>query len=104
MLKVEYNKKQKELEEEKLRSLVSSLSEDDKERVYNEGIQLQEDQNKHQTSDCLPSLSVADVDKTTPITELIHEDHGESEILLSLSLNTLYIDRVHSHSVLCTAN
>ncbi|XP_019848663.1 PREDICTED: presequence protease, mitochondrial-like isoform X1 [Amphimedon queenslandica] len=77
---VEYNKKQKELEEEKLRLLVSSLSEDDKQRVYDEGLQLQEDQNKHQTSDCLPSLSVADVDKTTPITELIHEDHGSIPI------------------------
>ena len=65
------------MEEEKLKSIVSGLSVDDRERVYEEGLQLQEDQNKTQTSDCLPSLSVADVDKTTPTTELIHEDHGK---------------------------
>ena len=60
-----------------MKSLLSGLSVDDRERVYEEGLQLQEDQNKMQTSDCLPSLSVADVDKTTPTTELIHEDHGK---------------------------
>lgn len=121
------------MEEEKLKSLVSGLSVDDRERVYEEGLQLQEDQNKTQTSDCLPSLSVADVDKTTPTTELIHEDHGKWVLfntfdhvtghvtfITYMCINMLcylllchackvlwffhFYFRLYSHSVQCSAN
>lgn len=82
---------QKEREETKLQSLVNSLSVKDRERIYNDGLLLLEDQNKVQDNSCLPTLTVSDINKTTPTTTLIHEDHGIRyyilHILTSLSLS-----------------
>jgi Zn-dependent M16 (insulinase) family peptidase len=70
-----YKEHQELLEKDKLTRLIDSLSQEEKDIIYQEGLNLQKEQNKLESSDCLPSLHISDIDKTTPPISLQHEDH-----------------------------
>nr|KAF6432114.1 pitrilysin metallopeptidase 1 [Rousettus aegyptiacus] len=66
----QYSEKQMQLETEKLRQKVSSLSSEDKRQVYEKGLQLQTQQSEAQDASCLPALKVSDIEPSMPCTEL----------------------------------
>ncbi|XP_036887766.1 presequence protease, mitochondrial [Sturnira hondurensis] len=65
-----YSEKQAQMENEKLRQKVSALSLEDKQQIYNKGLELQTQQSKAQDVSCLPALKVSDIEPRIPFTEL----------------------------------
>ncbi|XP_069314745.1 presequence protease, mitochondrial isoform X3 [Eulemur rufifrons] len=65
-----YHEKQAQMEAEKLRQMVGSLSPEDKQLIYKKGLELRAEQSKPQDASCLPALKVSDIEPTTPVTEL----------------------------------
>ncbi|KAM9229505.1 presequence protease, mitochondrial isoform 2-T2 [Dugong dugon] len=65
-----YYEKQTQMETEKLKQKVNSLSRKDKEWIYEKGLELRTQQSKTQDASCLPALRVSDIERTIPFTEL----------------------------------
>ncbi|XP_054447557.1 presequence protease, mitochondrial isoform X2 [Pteronotus mesoamericanus] len=65
-----YSEKQAQMENEKLRQKVSALSLEDKQQIYDKGLELQTQQSKAQDASCLPALKVSDIEPRIPFTEL----------------------------------
>lgn len=65
-----YSEKQAQMENEKLRQKVSALSPEDKQQIYDKGLELQTQQSKAQDASCLPALKVSDIEPRIPFTEL----------------------------------
>ncbi|KAF5928002.1 hypothetical protein HPG69_014160 [Diceros bicornis minor] len=65
-----YSEKQTQMETEKLKQKVNSLSLKDKQQIYEKGLELQAQQSKPQDASCLPALKVSDIEPTIPFTEL----------------------------------
>ncbi|EHB04995.1 Presequence protease, mitochondrial [Heterocephalus glaber] len=65
-----YYEKQSEMETEKLEQKVSSLSQNDKQQIYEKGLELRDQQSKPQDASCLPALKVLDIEPTMPFTEV----------------------------------
>ncbi|XP_045042720.2 presequence protease, mitochondrial isoform X2 [Desmodus rotundus] len=65
-----YSEKQAQMENEKLRQKVSSLSPEDKQQIFDKGLELQTQQSKAQDASCLPALKVSDIEPRIPFTEL----------------------------------
>ncbi|XP_016069907.1 PREDICTED: presequence protease, mitochondrial isoform X2 [Miniopterus natalensis] len=65
-----YSEKQAQMETEKLKQKVSSLSLEDKQQIYDKGLELQTQQSKAQDASCLPALKVSDIEPRIPFTEL----------------------------------
>uniref|UniRef100_A0A8C5XKD5 Presequence protease, mitochondrial n=1 Tax=Microcebus murinus TaxID=30608 RepID=A0A8C5XKD5_MICMU len=65
-----YHEKQAQMEAEKLKQMVGSLSPKDKQLIYEKGLELRTEQSKPQDASCLPALKVSDIEPTMPITEL----------------------------------
>ncbi|KAM6215866.1 presequence protease, mitochondrial [Rhynchocyon petersi] len=65
-----YYEKQTQMETEKLKQMVNSLSPKDKERIYEKGLELRAQQSKAQDASCLPTLKVSDIEPTIPFTEV----------------------------------
>ena len=59
LLQDEYNSRLRAAEEEKLKVMVDSLTEEDREKVYRQGLQLQSAQNHLEDVSCLPSVGVS---------------------------------------------
>ncbi|KAM5156938.1 presequence protease, mitochondrial isoform 1-T2 [Mantella aurantiaca] len=76
----EYCKKQAELEREKLNQKVEALSEEDRKRVYEKGLELLCLQSEPQDVSCLPALKVSDIEPTIPHTEVELAYAGEVPI------------------------
>ncbi|XP_032205756.1 presequence protease, mitochondrial isoform X2 [Mustela erminea] len=65
-----YPEKQAQMETEKLKEKVNSLSPKDKQQIYEKGLELQTQQSQPQDASCLPALKVSDIEPTIPLTEL----------------------------------
>ncbi|XP_012520350.1 PREDICTED: presequence protease, mitochondrial, partial [Propithecus coquereli] len=65
-----YHEKQAQMEAEKLKQMVGSLSPKDKQLIYEKGLELRTEQSKPQDASCLPALKVSDIEPTMPVTEL----------------------------------
>ncbi|VCX40263.1 unnamed protein product [Gulo gulo] len=65
-----YPEKQAQMETEKLKQKVDSLSPKDKQQIYEKGLELQTQQSQPQDASCLPALKVSDIEPTMPLTEL----------------------------------
>ncbi|XP_036136143.1 presequence protease, mitochondrial isoform X1 [Molossus molossus] len=65
-----YSEKQAQMEMEKLKQKVSTLSLEDKQQIYDKGLELQTQQSKAQDASCLPALKVSDIEPRIPFTEL----------------------------------
>ncbi|XP_006874805.1 PREDICTED: presequence protease, mitochondrial [Chrysochloris asiatica] len=65
-----YYEKQTQMETEKLKQKVNSLSPKDKEQIYEKGLELRTQQSKPQDASCLPALKVSDIEPTIPFTEV----------------------------------
>uniref|UniRef100_A0A7N4V387 Presequence protease, mitochondrial n=1 Tax=Sarcophilus harrisii TaxID=9305 RepID=A0A7N4V387_SARHA len=65
-----YYEKQTQMETEKLKQKINSLSTKDKLYVYEKGLELQDLQSKPQDATCLPALKVSDIEPTISFTEL----------------------------------
>lgn len=65
-----YPEKQAQMETEKLKEKVDSLSPKDKQQIYEKGLELQTQQSQPQDASCLPALKVSDIEPTMPLTEL----------------------------------
>ncbi|XP_075406246.1 presequence protease, mitochondrial [Tenrec ecaudatus] len=65
-----YYEKQTQMETEKLKQKINSLSPKDKEAIYKKGLELRTQQSKPQDASCLPALKVSDIEPTIPVTEL----------------------------------
>ncbi|XP_012658767.2 presequence protease, mitochondrial isoform X2 [Otolemur garnettii] len=65
-----YHEKQVQMEAEKLRQKVQSLSLEDKQQIYRKGLELRALQSQPQDASCLPALKVSDIEPTMPVTEL----------------------------------
>ncbi|XP_036198289.1 presequence protease, mitochondrial isoform X1 [Myotis myotis] len=65
-----YSEKQAQMETEKLQQKVSALSLEDKQQIYDKGLELQTQQSKAQDASCLPALKVSDIEPRIPFTEL----------------------------------
>ncbi|XP_040824005.1 presequence protease, mitochondrial isoform X1 [Ochotona curzoniae] len=65
-----YYEKQAQMEAEKLKQKVNSLSLKDKEQIYEKGLELRTQQSKPQDASCLPALKVSDIEPTMPFTKL----------------------------------
>ncbi|XP_060048368.1 presequence protease, mitochondrial [Erinaceus europaeus] len=65
-----YSEKQTQMETEKLKQKVSVLSQEDKQRIYEKGLELQTEQSKPQDASCLPALKVSDITPSLVGTEL----------------------------------
>uniref|UniRef100_G1NWE6 Pitrilysin metalloproteinase 1 n=2 Tax=Myotis lucifugus TaxID=59463 RepID=G1NWE6_MYOLU len=65
-----YSEKQAQMETEKLQQKVSALSKEDKQQIYDKGLELQTQQSKAQDASCLPALKVSDIEPRIPFTEL----------------------------------
>ncbi|XP_074214426.1 presequence protease, mitochondrial isoform X4 [Camelus bactrianus] len=66
----QYAEKQAQVEAEKLKQKVDSLSPEDKQRIYEKGLELQTQQSRPQDASCLPALKVSDIEPRIPVTEL----------------------------------
>nr|XP_045007862.1 presequence protease, mitochondrial isoform X2 [Jaculus jaculus] len=64
-----YYEKQTQMETEKLKQKVSSLSQEDKWQIYEKGLELRAQQSKPQDASCLPALKVSDIEPTMPFTK-----------------------------------
>ena len=58
-LQEEYNSQARAAEEAKLKAMVGSLTEEDREKVYQRGLQLESAQNQVEDVSCLPSVGVS---------------------------------------------
>lgn len=67
-----YDKNKNEQEQELLKSKLSNLTPEMKEKVYKDGILLREEQEKQQDLNCLPTLKVTDLKKAIDKDELNH--------------------------------
>ena len=56
---VEYDSRLRAVEESKLKAVVDSLTEEDREKVYQQGLQLESAQNRSEDVSCLPSVAVS---------------------------------------------
>ncbi|XP_047610451.1 presequence protease, mitochondrial isoform X1 [Phacochoerus africanus] len=65
-----YSEKQMQMEAEKLKQKVSSLSPEDKQRLHEKGLELQAQQSQPQDASCLPALKVSDIEPRVPATDL----------------------------------
>ncbi|XP_057587712.1 presequence protease, mitochondrial isoform X2 [Hippopotamus amphibius kiboko] len=65
-----YSEKQMQLEAEKLKQKVNSLSLEDKQQIYKKGLELQAQQSQPQDASCLPALKVSDIEPRIPFTEV----------------------------------
>uniref|UniRef100_A0A287BLP3 Presequence protease, mitochondrial n=1 Tax=Sus scrofa TaxID=9823 RepID=A0A287BLP3_PIG len=65
-----YSEKQMQMEAEKLKQKVSSLSPEDKQRLHEKGLELQAQQSQPQDASCLPALKVSDIEPRIPATDL----------------------------------
>ncbi|XP_057400410.1 presequence protease, mitochondrial isoform X3 [Balaenoptera acutorostrata] len=65
-----YSEKQMQLETEKLKQKVNSLSPEDKQQIYEKGLELQAQQSQPQDASCLPALKVSDIEPRIPFTEV----------------------------------
>ncbi|ELW71643.1 Presequence protease, mitochondrial [Tupaia chinensis] len=65
-----YHEKQAQMETEKLKQKVNSLSLEDKQQIYEKGLELRSQQSKPHDASCLPALKVSDIEPTIPHTEL----------------------------------
>uniref|UniRef100_F7C6Q1 Presequence protease, mitochondrial n=1 Tax=Equus caballus TaxID=9796 RepID=F7C6Q1_HORSE len=65
-----YSEKQTQMETEKLKQKVKSLSVKDKQQIYEKGLELQAQQSEPQDASCLPALKVSDIEPAIPFTEL----------------------------------
>ncbi|KFO24997.1 Presequence protease, mitochondrial [Fukomys damarensis] len=65
-----YYEKQSQMETEKLDQKVNSLSQEEKQQIYEKGLELRDQQSKPQDASCLPALKVSDIEPTTPFTEV----------------------------------
>lgn len=65
-----YSEKQAQMETEKLQQKVTSLSPEDKQQIYEKGLELQAQQSQPPDASCLPALRVSDVEPRIPLTEL----------------------------------
>ncbi|XP_072605744.1 presequence protease, mitochondrial isoform X2 [Vulpes vulpes] len=65
-----YPEKQAQMETEKLKQKVNSLSPKDKQQIYEKGLELQDQQSRPQDTSCLPALKVSDIEPTMSFTEL----------------------------------
>ncbi|XP_048223420.1 presequence protease, mitochondrial [Perognathus longimembris pacificus] len=65
-----YYEKQTQMETEKLQQKLESLSEEDKQKIYEKGLELLDQQNNPPDDSCLPALKVSDIEPTMPCTEL----------------------------------
>lgn len=63
-----YLEKQAKIEEEKLQQKVRALSENDKEQIYQKGLELLSAQSKTQDASCLPALKVSDIEPSIALT------------------------------------
>ncbi|KAF6270542.1 pitrilysin metallopeptidase 1 [Rhinolophus ferrumequinum] len=66
----QYSEKQTQMETEKLKRKVSSLSLEDKQQIYEKGLELQTQQSEAHDASCLPALKVSDIERSIPFTEL----------------------------------
>ncbi|XP_077347236.1 presequence protease, mitochondrial [Lithobates pipiens] len=66
----DYNKKQAELEQEKLNQKVKALTEADRKNIYEKGLELLRFQTEPQDASCLPTLKVSDIEHSIPPTEV----------------------------------
>ncbi|XP_013369108.1 PREDICTED: presequence protease, mitochondrial [Chinchilla lanigera] len=65
-----YYEKQSQMETEKLDRKINSLSPEDKQQIYEKGLELRDLQSKPQDATCLPALKVSDIEPAVPFTEL----------------------------------
>uniref|UniRef100_A0A8D2AWE4 Presequence protease, mitochondrial n=1 Tax=Sciurus vulgaris TaxID=55149 RepID=A0A8D2AWE4_SCIVU len=65
-----YYEKQTQIETEKLKQKVDSLSLEDKQQIYEKGLELRSQQSKPQDASYLPALKVSDIEPTIPFTTL----------------------------------
>ncbi|XP_012864864.1 PREDICTED: presequence protease, mitochondrial [Dipodomys ordii] len=65
-----YYEKQTQMETEKLQQKVKSLSQEDKKKIYEKGLELLNQQSNPTDTSCLPALKVTDIEPTMPFTEL----------------------------------
>ncbi|KAG3257777.1 pitrilysin metallopeptidase 1 [Ictidomys tridecemlineatus] len=65
-----YYEKQTQIETEKLKQKVDSLSPEDKQQIYEKGLELRSQQSKPQDASCLPALKVSDIEPSMPFTSL----------------------------------
>uniref|UniRef100_A0A6I8NDF6 Presequence protease, mitochondrial n=1 Tax=Ornithorhynchus anatinus TaxID=9258 RepID=A0A6I8NDF6_ORNAN len=65
-----YYDKQTQMETDKLKQKVDSLSAPEKEYIFEKGLELRTLQSKPQDASCLPALKVSDIEPTIPFTEL----------------------------------
>uniref|UniRef100_A0A5F8HD28 Presequence protease, mitochondrial n=1 Tax=Monodelphis domestica TaxID=13616 RepID=A0A5F8HD28_MONDO len=65
-----YYEKQAQMETEKLKQKVDSLSMKDRQQIYEKGLELRTLQSKPQDASCLPALKVSDIERTISFTEL----------------------------------
>ncbi|XP_059953540.1 presequence protease, mitochondrial isoform X1 [Mesoplodon densirostris] len=65
-----YSEKQMQLETEKLKQKINSLSPEDKQQIYEKGLELQAQQSQPQDVSCLPALKVSDIEPRIPFTEV----------------------------------
>lgn len=63
-----YLEKQAKIEAEKLQQKVQALSENDKEQIYQKGLELLSAQSKTQDASCLPALKVSDIEPSITLT------------------------------------
>ncbi|KAM9308203.1 uncharacterized protein PAF06_012368 [Gastrophryne carolinensis] len=66
----EYYNKQEQLAAEKLNQKVKALSEVDRKKIYEKGLELLRLQSEPQDASCLPALKVSDIDRTVPQTKV----------------------------------
>ena len=104
LIQDEYENEQKKAENEKLSKMVDSLSDSEREKIYQQGnvcpslclslliysifiiichiifigLQLQSDQNRSEDNNCLPTVTVSDVEKQIRPTEVQIEYQGLS--------------------------
>ncbi|KAI9105447.1 peptidase M16C associated-domain-containing protein [Phlyctochytrium arcticum] len=73
----EYNQKVEKEERQRLSAKTAGLSEDDKKRIFEEGLHLAKTQEEQEDLSCLPSLAVDDIakhSKTFPVTQTVNHE------------------------------
>jgi len=72
----------KENEEKLLKEKLSTLSDADKENIYQQGLELRKQQDATQDVTCLPSLSINDLKKTTDSVPFIMENINKTPVFI----------------------
>ncbi|EDQ89853.1 uncharacterized protein MONBRDRAFT_25023 [Monosiga brevicollis MX1] len=75
-----YNTELEQREHAKLQSVLSNLSDQDREHIYQRGLELLEQQNREEDVSCLPSLAVEDVERIRAYPERQVQQMGERAV------------------------